>query len=1449
MLALLAGSAWAAADQSGDRNVFSRIPDGKGFTQVAAKAAPMGVSTAWVDDGYTSATTGWGVDRFATINGAVQAINAGGTINVFPGSYIEAAVNSYLYDGVGPYTFGLFLAADGVTVQGVDAAGMPITSYAGVVANVQCNATNSFGASGVFIQGSNVTVSGLNLFLNPINVNKTIEVIGDAATIKYCRLTDGGSLYINDFRYDAVADTSLVKSYTVLGNQFTYGTSLDIASGGGFSGPVAGRQVLNNSFEMDGAIWNAISFNGSGTGVEWFVYGVGGAVITGNSFSGGNGQYIRARGDYDNSQFDWGSYFANNTFDHAVVAGANPPADLREYSYTSGSYVFNHCRRIGTSIQAEIGTAAAGDIVMVAAGTYNEGLTIGKNVTILGPNAALSPNAAGQVAPAVLAPLGNTHAILGTAAGMSVAVKGMNFDLTGTNNNYRFVELINQASNTWTFEHNVFANARDCVNGNWYLTGTLGDLYFNLLDNLFTGSIVSNGIALWGTGVHHVDIRDNVFRDNQGWALNVNNVHGTISNNLFTDTAITGPNWYDDQSGMIVASANNNLVVSGNTFSNLGSIGISIYDGFDGVLTGTGNSFTGCATAGVRVRPGALDLSDVAFSGNTFNGSAQGVLNSTSMMLNAINNSWGNASGPANAVLNPTGTGAPVSNGVLFTPWVGRTTSVLARIATPTGPFFLEGTPAIGVDGDGAAGFGTGSIKAPNAYTRYVLDPEVVFGRPVTVGEIYRISYLTKKGTLHTADASDWFLYMYTDPYVGGHSSWYGNRIGSEPYFSQNLVDTAGAWNQWTTDAGANNRLRFFDSSPPANYFGSYTDGFLSDISNNPTYTSQTILMMGLSVGTAWAAGFNGQLDGLVIELNSGQTLKVNFESGNAVVAMTPATSGPINCSQSQTLTVNMTKTDGMPDVFGFNAVVRATGPVNWGTISSLAPFGGTTQFLTFNQGDGSYMISGTTVGSPTQPITAVGTTPLFTIQYVATNTGTANISFDSFSLRDPNNAPIPSLMSGATIAVDCTAPAAVTAITAAPGHNKVAVGWTHTGVDVANYEVYRGLWTNGTIGVSAYPEYDDLVGNVIPARQATRALVAAGPAWVLAGTVPAGTTTFTDTWATAANRGVYYYEVFAVDAANNPSGPAAAIKRATNYWLGDVDGTAGNLVPNGLVNVYDMTVLGTYFGNASVALNSAASPVDVGPTDNFSRLGIPDTDSKINFEDLMIFAMNFGVVTAAKSDAIVGTSVDLAWVRYDDGSMALRLVDGAGLKGVRVTANKPVGALVAGGLLDEQSELTFVQNIGETLDANVAVMGVNTTFTGTGDLFVIPAGEAIELSDLTITARAIDNSKMEVKLTSAAGGQATPRAFALNGNYPNPFNPMTKISFSLPETQHVRLTVYGLDGRKVATLLDETRGAGLHEIVWTGRDDAGQSVASGTYFYRVDAGPYSDVRKMTLMK
>ncbi len=89
----------------------------------------------------------------------------------------------------------------------------------------------------------------------------------------------------------------------------------------------------------------------------------------------------------------------------------------------------------------------------------------------------------------------------------------------------------------------------------------------------------------------------------------------------------------------------------------------------------------------------------------------------------------------------------------------------------------------------------------------------------------------------------------------------------------------------------------------------------------------------------------------------------------------------------------------------------------------------------------------------------------------------------------------------------------------------------------------------------------------------------------------------------------------------------------------------------------------------------------------------------------------------------------------------------------------------------------------------------------------------------------------------------------ALAQNVPNPFNPQTSISFNLPADGPVRLTVYDVSGKRVRTLVDEPREAGLHQVTWQGDDDGGRQVASGVYLYRLDAGAVHEVRRMTLVR
>jgi len=101
----------------------------------------------------------------------------------------------------------------------------------------------------------------------------------------------------------------------------------------------------------------------------------------------------------------------------------------------------------------------------------------------------------------------------------------------------------------------------------------------------------------------------------------------------------------------------------------------------------------------------------------------------------------------------------------------------------------------------------------------------------------------------------------------------------------------------------------------------------------------------------------------------------------------------------------------------------------------------------------------------------------------------------------------------------------------------------------------------------------------------------------------------------------------------------------------------------------------------------------------------------------------------------------------------------------------------------------------------------------------------------------------------SSAGDRDLPKELVLDANYPNPFNPMTTISFALPQATHVQLRVYDLQGKLVATLADGTLTAGRHETIWTGRDDAGRQTASGMYFYRLIADGQIRSGKMLLLK
>jgi hypothetical protein len=93
------------------------------------------------------------------------------------------------------------------------------------------------------------------------------------------------------------------------------------------------------------------------------------------------------------------------------------------------------------------------------------------------------------------------------------------------------------------------------------------------------------------------------------------------------------------------------------------------------------------------------------------------------------------------------------------------------------------------------------------------------------------------------------------------------------------------------------------------------------------------------------------------------------------------------------------------------------------------------------------------------------------------------------------------------------------------------------------------------------------------------------------------------------------------------------------------------------------------------------------------------------------------------------------------------------------------------------------------------------------------------------------------------------PDVFALHNNYPNPFNPVTNITYDIPEVAQVVLEIYNITGQKVRTLAQGQHEPGRYRIQWNATNDFGQALSSGMYIYRIQAGHFVSVKKLILMK
>jgi hypothetical protein len=503
-----------------------------------------------------------------------------------------------------------------------------------------------------------------------------------------------------------------------------------------------------------------------------------------------------------------------------------------------------------------------------------------------------------------------------------------------------------------------------------------------------------------------------------------------------------------------------------------------------------------------------------------------------------------------------------------------------------------------------------------------------------------------------------------------------------------------------------------------------------------------------------------------------------------------------------------------------------------------------------FGSSDITANLTGFGGGGSVNPTTYDGTTATWNVGAVtcSPSDGTVTVTVTATDgLGNSNN-------DNDDITSDNIAPNAITGFDAEPHHERVALSWDNpSGLDTNYYGVVVRYDVTGD-----YPLYD--VSGSYPGSETG----GAGDAFNAT-----GVSTSADH--NIATRDIYYYSAFVYDWVLH-YGPAAgsAQDRAINYWLGDVtdDMTPGGPY-DGYVNTSDINSLSAAYWDAP--LSSPDDECDVGPTDDASRLGIPEPDDQVEFEDMMIFAMNLNVVSPTAMPPVV----QLAG-RPETGPPALTLeAESAGIGHemtvslqLRGNTEEVKGAsmvLTYDAALLELAEITPTiadRVLFESKEAqpgelwiDLAALGTDVVIRGSGEIaritFDVKSDGDMNMRFAEADLRGVSNGRLNGSAEGLAFDfrHSTPAVTELAGAWPNPFNPTTAIQYSLRQADHVTLQIYDAQGRLVRTLVSETLNAGRYSTVWNGRDNGGVEVSSGTYFIRMHTSQYESTSKVVMLK
>ena len=364
-----------------------------------------------------------------------------------------------------------------------------------------------------------------------------------------------------------------------------------------------------------------------------------------------------------------------------------------------------------------------------------------------------------------------------------------------------------------------------------------------------------------------------------------------------------------------------------------------------------------------------------------------------------------------------------------------------------------------------------------------------------------------------------------------------------------------------------------------------------------------------------------------------------------------------------------------------------------------------------------------------------------------------------------------------------------------------------------------------------------------------------------------------------ALGQDVYYYQSYVYDKVGNYSAADTANHNdrnsATGYFLGDFDNDSN-------VDFDDLTPFSNAFGtDYNDAGWDTSDDCDIGPTgatqtrgaDN--RFGLPTTDGACDFEDLMIFAMNYDNVPPApmyqppvfpEDTPLVALSSEQGTV--DGGGMfsvELKLSHKLKAKGARLMLNYDTRCFSVVKVTEGDLGLTFfsAKDKGGVVDINVAALGSDVPLAdetiATVEFRAVGSSSNTNIYLSKVDVRGVRNERTDEKLAElgkiglslSVGKPGVTKVFH---NYPNPFNPETWIPFQLDQDTDVTVKIYNLSGHLVKTIELGNQPAGYYlsreqAIHWDGRNNSGEKVSSGIYFYHFQAGKVIKTSKMAILK